>query len=139
MREIKAEAGNLAKYRVERSEEDYNAAILLFENDDYRAANNRAYYSIFHSLRAVLALDEYDSKKHSGIISEFRKRYVKTGIFSGEISDIIGDAFEIRNFSDYDDMFIASRSQTDEQIKNAKRVMDAVIGYLTKQGIIGGK
>ena len=136
MREVKEESCDLAIYRIERAEEDYNSAILLFENSDYRAANNRAYYSVFHSLRAVLSLDEYDSKKHAGIISEFRKRYVKTGIFSGEISDFIGDAFEIRNFSDYDDMFIARKSQTEEQIKNARKIIDAVKGYLIKEGII---
>ena len=89
-------------------------------------------------MRAVLALDEYDSKKHSGIISEFRKRYIKTGIFNSEISDIIGDAFESRNFSDYDDMFIANKSQTEEQVKNARIVIDVVREYFIKEGIIDG-
>ena len=39
----------------------------------YRSAANRAYYAIFHAMRAVLALDGVDMKHHSGIISEFRK------------------------------------------------------------------
>jgi uncharacterized protein (UPF0332 family) len=32
-------------------------------------------------MRAVQALDGFDSKKHSGVISAFRKDYIKTGIF----------------------------------------------------------
>lgn len=98
-----------AQYRIERSKEDLDAATAMFEAKHYRVANNRAYYSIFHAMRAVLAFDGFDSKKHSGIIAEFRKSYIKTRIFNEELSSIIGLASEIRNASDYDDMFIASR------------------------------
>ena len=56
-----------AKYRIERSKEDLDAAHLLFNNGNYRIANNRAYYAIFHALRAVLSFDNFDSSKHSGV------------------------------------------------------------------------
>ncbi len=109
-----------ARYRLERSREDLDAAHLLYENNSYRIANNRAYYSIFHALRSVLAFDNYDSSKHSGIIAEFRRRYIKSGIFPVEISRMIGSAFIIRNSSDYDDLFIVSKTDTEEQISNAE-------------------
>lgn len=79
-----------------------------------RIANNRAYYAIFHAMRAVLVFDNFDSSKHSGVIAEFRRRYIKEGIFPAEISKMIGAAFTIRNASDYDDMFIASKDDTEE-------------------------
>ena len=63
-------------------------------------------------MRAVLAFDGYDSKKHSGIIAVFRKDYIKTAVFDISLSDIIGTASEIRNASDYDDMFIADKAET---------------------------
>ncbi len=47
-----------ARYRMERSKEDLDAA--LFENGKYRIANNRAYYAIFHALRAVLVFDNLE-------------------------------------------------------------------------------
>ena len=97
-----------ASYRLARAKEEYETAVILFDTGHYRAANNRAYYSIFHAMRAVLAFDGYDSKKHSGIIAVFRKDYIKTAVFDISLSDIIGTASEIRNASDYDDMFIAS-------------------------------
>lgn len=34
--------------------------------EDYASANNRAYYAIFHAMRAVLALDGEDYKTFSG-------------------------------------------------------------------------
>ena len=70
---------------MERAREDLDAAHLLFDAGSYRIANNRAYYAIFHAMRAVLVFDNVDSSKHSGIIAEFRRRYIKSGCFPMEI------------------------------------------------------
>ena len=122
-----------AKYRIERSKEDLDAAKAMFQTNRYRVANNRAYYSIFHAMRAVLAFDGFDSKKHSGIIAEFRKSYIKTGIFNKELSTLIGLASEIRNASDYDDMFIASKEETEKQIKDAELFYNVIKKYIDKE------
>ena len=119
-----------AKYRIDRAKEDLETAHLLFEAGKYRIANNRAYYAIFHALRAVLVFDDFDSSKHSGVIAEFRRRYIKEGIFPTEISKMIGQAFTIRNASDYDDMFLASKSDTEEQISNADYVYELISQYI---------
>lgn len=122
-----------AKYRIERSKEDLDAAKAMFQTNRYRVANNRAYYSIFHAMRAVLAFDGFDSKRHSGIIAEFRKSYIKTGIFNKELSTLIGLASEIRNASDYDDMFIASKEETEKQIKDAELFYNVIKKYIDKR------
>ncbi|MBD5476140.1 MAG: HEPN domain-containing protein [Lachnospiraceae bacterium] len=119
-----------ARYRLNKSKEDLEAAKLLLDNGNYRIANNRAYYSIFHALRAMLVLDNFDSSKHSGVIAEFRRRYIKENIFPIEMSKMIGSAFTIRNASDYDDMFIASKDETIEQIDNAECVYGLIEGYI---------
>lgn len=121
-----------ARYRIERAKEDLNVAHLLFDNGNYRIANNRAYYAIFHALRAVLVFDNFDSSKHSGVIAEFRRRYIKEGVFPVEISKMIGSAFTIRNASDYDDMFIASRMDTEEQLANADYIYEIINEYLSQ-------
>ena len=120
-----------AQYRINRAKEDLDAAHLLFDTGNYRIANNRAYYAIFHALRAVLVFDNFDSSKHSGIIAEFRRRYIKEGIFPTEMSKMIGSAFTIRNASDYDDMFIASRDDTEEQIANAEYIYKLLRTYIS--------
>ena len=120
-----------AQYRINRAKEDLDAAHLLFDTGNYRIANNRVYYAIFHALRAVLVFDNFDSSKHSGIIAEFRRRYIKEGIFPTEMSKMIGSAFTIRNASDYDDMFIASRDDTEEQIANAEYIYKLLRTYIS--------
>ena len=121
-----------SRYRYEKSKEDLESAKILFENKKYAAANNRAYYSVFHAIRSVLALDKFDSKKHSGVIAEFRKRYIKTGIIPAEISDAIKETFEVRQDSDYGDMYEVTEEETAAQIKHAEYVNEVIGAYLNK-------
>ena len=72
----------LSKVRLETAKECLRDSRILLESDSFKSSANRSYYAVFHAMRAVLVFDEFDSKKHSGIISEFRKRYIKTGIGS---------------------------------------------------------
>jgi uncharacterized protein (UPF0332 family) len=84
-------------------------------------------------MRAVLALVEFDSRKHSGIIAAFNQRYVKENIFPDTFSEIAKLAFNVRGKSDYDDFFIISKDSVDTQITNAKTFLDAIIEYVDKQ------
>lgn len=88
---------------------------------------------MFHTIRALLVFDNFDSSKHSGIIAEFRRKYIKEGILPVELSKMVGSAFTIRNASDYDDMFIASRTDTEIQIGNAEFVYKTIAGYIKIQ------
>ena len=59
----------LSKRRIELAHERMNTAGILLDAGDYKSVANRLYYAIFSAMRAVLALDGFDSKKHSGIIA----------------------------------------------------------------------
>ena len=110
----------LSKVRLEHADECISAAKSLLESENYKSAANRAYYTVFHAMRAVLAFDKIDMKHHSGIIAEFRRLYIKTGIFDAELSKIISVLSDSRNDSDYDDFYIVSKEEVAEQIKNAE-------------------
>ena len=81
-------------------------------------------------MRAVLALDEVDFKKHSGVIAYFRENYIKTKIFDRSCSDIISSTSLIRNKSDYDDFYIAEKTETTEQVENTTLLYKAIENYL---------
>lgn len=123
----------LSKYRLEQAETCIKSATALIEIGDYKGGANRAYYAIFHCIRSILALDEKDFAKHSGVSAYFRKEYIKTGIFDVEYSDIIKEAFDIRSDSDYDDFYIISKVDVEEQVENAKKFYNAVKEYLGKK------
>ncbi len=121
----------LSKYRLERAKEFLDSAVKNIAINEYRTANNRAYYSVFHAMRAVLALDEVDFKKHSGVIAYFREHYIKTKIFDKECSDIISSLSLIRSKSDYDDFYVAQKQETIEQVEEAQKFYLLVEQYLS--------
>lgn len=123
----------LAKLRLDNANERLSFIPAILEIGDYKTVANRSYYAIFYAMRAVLALDGFDSKKHSGIIAEFRKRYVKTGIFETEMSDIISDLFEVRASSDYDDFYVISKSKVVEQYQKAEFFVKRINEYLNSK------
>ena len=122
---------DLSNRRLEQAEQCIRSAKLLIENDDYKGAANRSYYAIFHCMRSVLALEQVDFKKHSGVSSYFRNQYIKTRVFDSKLSDIIADAFEIRNDSDYNDFFVISKEDVEQQIQNAELFYNTVKNYLS--------
>jgi len=120
----------LSIYRLEQAKVCIKSAKTLLDIDDYKGAANRSYYAIFHCMRSVLALDAKDFSKHSGVSAYFRKEYIKTGIFDIEYSDIIKEAFDIRSDSDYDDFFVISKLEVEEQIEHAIMFYNVVKEYL---------
>ena len=127
---LERERKALSQVRMEHAVECLSAARSLLEVGGYKSAANRSYYAVFHAMRAVLAFDEIDMKHHSSIISEFRRRYIKTGIFETRMSEIISVLFDVRTDSDYDDFFVFSKADTAAQIENAAYFVDRVATYL---------
>ena len=123
------QAIEISKVRFDHAKECLRDAKLLLAGESYRSAANRAYYAIFHAMRAVLALDGVDMKHHSGIISEFRKRYIKTGVFDISLSGLSSE-LSVREGSDYNDFFIVSKADTAEQVQSAGTFLTAVETYL---------
>ncbi len=120
----------LSKHRIEKAEEMLKDAESLLTDGSYRSSNNRAYYCIYHALRAVIALDGVEFKRHSGNIQYFQREYINTVIFTAEVSDIILSASEIRNASDYDDFYVVSKETTEELVKSARAFYERVKLFL---------
>ena len=121
---------DLSKYRLERAGEMLKTARRDLDAGDYASANNRAYYCVFHAVRATLALTGEDYKKHSGVISRFSEQYLKTHLLPPELSKIISMASIIRNRSDYEDFYICSVSDTKKRVSDASLFLDAVTAFL---------
>ena len=116
----------LSKHRIQQAKEDLAAGKLLYKEKFYKSANNRAYYSIFHSIKAVLALEPIDFKRHKDVTAYFNKNYVNTEIFPKKLGHKIAESTTIREDSDYDDEFIVKSEETLEQIKTAEELLKLV-------------
>lgn len=121
---------DLSKYRLQKASEALASAKREYDAGDYATANNRAYYCIFHTLRAVLALDGEDFKKHSAVIARFTLNYLKTDIIPRDYSKLIFNASLIRNRSDYEDFYLCSVTDTEELISGASAFLAEIQRYL---------
>ena len=123
----------LSQYRFSRAKEVLRDAETLLNQDSFSSSVNRSYYAIFHALRAVTALDGFDSSKHSGVIAYINREYVKTGIFEKRLSKILDTAFRLREKADYDDFFIISIDAAKEQLLKAEEVICMVQPFLKEK------
>jgi len=122
---------SFSKYRLQRAKETLDTAKEIFKNGkDYTSANNRAYYAIFYAIRAVLAIEEVDFKRHKDVIAYFNKNYINSGIFPKMIGRKIAQAQRIREDSDYDDNYSPSYEKTKQQIKTAEELIELVENYI---------
>ena len=121
---------DVARHRLNVAREDLDAACLTFDAGQYRAANNRAYYSIFHTICAILAKEGIAFKRLKDTLSYFNKNYVQPEIFPRELGRRIVKAEEIRHASDYDTFYIASKEVTLQQIDTAVRILELAEAYL---------
>lgn len=127
---------DLSRYRYNCSIEALEDARIMYEAGRYKNTLNRSYYAIFHAIRAVNALDGFDSSKHSGVIAYFNQNYVKNEIFSKEASKVIKLASEKRENADYLDFFIASKEEAEKQLKRAELFICWVNDYLESKEVL---
>lgn len=120
---------DLVLYRIETAKEDLKSAKVLRDADSYRGANNRAYYAVFHAINAVHGMKGVAYKRHKDAIGNFNKEYVKTEIFPREIGRKIASVEEIRHASDYDDFYITTVDEVNEQIAIADEFIQMVEEY----------
>lgn len=123
---------DFALYRLERAKEECETAELLYRENKLLASNNRAYYSIFYAIRAVLAIDRIDFKRHKDVLAYFNQNYVKKEIFPRQIGRKIVLASKVREDSDYDEEYEPNSETTFSQIQTAKELIELVKNYLNE-------
>lgn len=128
------EMQELMKYRFNRAVETLTVAQALLENGNYRDANNRSYYAVYYAIKAVYALKGKDFKKHKTLIAEFNKEFVATEILPRSLGKKISTLALIREQSDYNDFYIASKQESEQQVEIAEELVAAVREYLEKCG-----
>lgn len=122
-----------AKYRLNKAKETLETSKMIFkEGKDFTSANNRAYYAIFYAIRAVLAVEEIDFKRHKDVLAYFNKEFVNKDIFPKMIGRKIAQAQRIREDSDYDDDYEPSLEKTEQQIKTAEELIVLVEEYINR-------
>lgn len=122
----------LAKARMDRADELLMESRLLLEKNAYKSSNNRAFYAIEKSIKALLATKEIEVLTHNGGLKQFNYLFIHKGdgTFTSDDYQKIAKAEQIRNASDYDDFYISSKEETREQVELAETFVNKVRKYL---------
>ena len=85
---------------------------------------------MFYGVRAVLALESIDFKRHKDVVAHFNKEFVATGKFPGEMGRRLARLKMKREESDYNDFFIASADEAKAQLESVEYILPLIRGYL---------
>jgi uncharacterized protein (UPF0332 family) len=117
----------LIQYRLDQAREVLKDARALYDLErSPMSIVNRAYYSMFYAVLALLVSIDKDASKHQGALSFFNEYFIKTQAFPKEMSKLIRAAFESRQEGDYRDMSKIDRETATEILNSADEFFKAV-------------
>ena len=114
---------NLTGKELKLAKEDLNSARKSFNDENYRWCIIQVYYSMFHSARSLLYLENYREHSHCCLNHAIRELYVKTGKIDVFFIEALSEAKNLREAADY---------YGDYSGINAKKLLDKVSRCIKK-------
>ena len=106
----------IIRYRLEKSERNFQEAEILAANHMFDAAVTRLYYSCFHSASALLIANQIECGSHRGIKTMLSLHFVNKGILDRRHIRSFSGLLNGRQLSDYED-FIYQDSESYQTFK----------------------
>lgn len=122
----------LVRYRISQAHDALEATRALIDAELPRDAINRAYYSIFYSVLALLVSKQLGTSKHSGALALVNLEFVKTGILSAEKARLARRAFDRRQEADYAELITVTREEANVLCSEAAGFVEEVEAILVE-------
>jgi uncharacterized protein (UPF0332 family) len=104
--------------------------------DYYDVAISRAYYAMFYAATALLRSQDVTPKKHSGVHRAFAQHFVQSGLIEPDYSRMLGNAFRLRQDSDYEVTTSLDQALAEDVLRDAKRFVERAQTYLQDGGLL---
>ncbi len=115
---------------LERAEDAILTAELDLKSGFVLATVNRAYYSIFYSISALLYSEDIYAKSHKGTHVKFDEIFIRTGKMPSVTSKYVSNSFNLRQEADYDLDADITGEEAQILIDNAKEFYELTKNYL---------
>jgi len=126
---VKWEASSdIIKAEIKTAEYDLERAKRSLHEGDPKWAIVQAYYSIFHSAKALVYLKGYKERSHYCLLVAFRHLYCDSGNMDPDLSDKFETVLLMREEADYDMKF--SEDASESAIKCASEFLIAAKSVL---------
>ncbi|MDR0822887.1 MAG: HEPN domain-containing protein [Endomicrobium sp.] len=118
---------DLKNIAIEKSDTALKSAEINIENNMLETALNRIYYSIFYIVSALAYKHDFSTSKHSRLMGWFNQKFVhEDKIFSQEIAKTYGDAFEYRQKSDYNFLYVPTVQEVKHILADVKEFIENI-------------
>lgn len=114
-------AHNLIKTEIEAAKEDLEETMDSFKRSRYKWATIQAYYSMFHSARALLFAKGYREKSHVCLKHAIQALYVDEGLLDQKYVEQFDVTMLLRETADYKRDF--SKEGAEVALKNAEEFL----------------
>ncbi|MBK9508569.1 MAG: HEPN domain-containing protein [Cytophagaceae bacterium] len=126
---------NKVHLALERAIDCLSDTDIIIKNELNFASVNRAYYSVFYAISALLYSKDIFVKTHSGAISKFNELFIKESVFDLETAKSVSLIFEMRQGADYDLEYELGDKEAELAVKIAHNFINQVVQYFQKNPI----
>ena len=123
---MKKEIRALVIYRLNRSDESLEEALILLKRDHVNTFVNRLYYACFYAVTALLLSKGLSSSKHSGVRALFHQNFVKNGLINREMGKFYDKLFDTRQKGDYADLVYFDKKEVGSWFDEAKKFISSI-------------
>jgi uncharacterized protein (UPF0332 family) len=118
----------IIRTHLEKAEEAYEDAVLLFESREsqkgFNGAANRVYYAMFHAEKALLITCGILGDSHKHVHTQLSNQFVKEGKLPGDTARSIEYVQHIRNVADYSGERSATKEEVEQALAKTKDFID---------------
>jgi uncharacterized protein (UPF0332 family) len=118
--------GDYIQYRIEKSNQAYDDALLLAQSGSWNGSINRLYYTCYYLVSALTLKDGIETKTHSGLRNQLNLHYVKNGKIPIEMGRLYSDLFDSRQKGDYGDMYDFDKETVESLLIPVKEFIDTL-------------
>ena len=130
-------ASKAVSAHIQKSLSRLKSAQLLLDNDMHEEAIGAAYYAVFHAISAVLADKGLEYNSHKGVISNFNKEFVHTGLIGSISAKALSSLHVRRNESEYDIEFLVGEDGARSAVEQATVAVQDIADYCRLNNIGG--
>src|SRR3972149_1338446 len=115
---------------MEAGHEAVDAAKSLVEKDLYRSAMSRAYYGLFHYIKALLYTQGLEPKSDEELEHLFGFHFVKAGKVDIKSAKLLARLQKYCERSDYGLVSVFSTEDVEEELTEVEHFINSIQGYL---------
>ena len=114
------------RYWCEKALESLEAARRDLDAESFSFAINRAYYSLFYAVSALLLEEGRRFEKHSGVRAAFNQHFIKTGRLDRKQGDLYNRLFRDRQEGDYVEFTKFDAQYVREKIEGCEELLGEI-------------